>query len=33
MHGMAIDVTPASVRASVVEARRTEGGRVLSFLA
>jgi hypothetical protein len=32
MHGMTIDVTPASVRASVVEARAAEGARVLAFL-
>ncbi len=32
MHGMTIDVTPVSVRASVVEARVAEGARVLAFL-
>lgn len=32
MHGLAIDVTPSSVRAAVVESRAVEGARVLSFL-
>lgn len=32
MHGLTLDVTPSSVRASVVEARRSEGSRVLAFL-
>ena len=32
MHGMTLDITPSSVRASVVESRRTEGSRVLAFL-
>jgi NADH-quinone oxidoreductase subunit H len=32
MQGMTLDVTPASVRASVVEARAAEGARVLTFL-
>lgn len=32
MHGLTLDVTPSSVRASVVEARAAEGARVLAFL-
>ena len=32
MHGMSLDVSPASVRAAVVQARATEGARVLAFL-
>jgi NADH-quinone oxidoreductase subunit H len=32
MHGVTLDVTPSSVRASVLEARAEEGARVLAFL-
>ena len=32
MHGMTLDITPSSVRASVVESRAAEGAHVLSFL-
>ena len=32
MHGMVLDITPSSVRASVVESRTAEGARVLEFL-
>ncbi|CAN5897735.1 hypothetical protein BH11MYX4_BH11MYX4_61210 [soil metagenome] len=32
MHGLSLDITPGSVRASVVETRIAEGGRVLAFL-
>lgn len=32
MHGMTLDITPSSVRASVVESRTAEGARVLAFL-
>ena len=32
MHGMTLDITPSSVRASVVESRAGEGAHVLSFL-
>lgn len=32
MHGLILDATPSSVRASVVEARAAEGARVLAFL-
>ena len=32
MHGMSLDISPASVRAGVVEARIAEGARVLAFL-
>ncbi len=32
MHGMTLDITPSSVRASVVESRTAEGAHVLSFL-
>jgi hypothetical protein len=32
MHGMTLDITPSSVRAAVVQARSTEGARVLAFL-
>jgi hypothetical protein len=32
MHGMTLDITPSSVRASVVESRAAEGTRVLAFL-
>jgi hypothetical protein len=32
MHGLVLDVTPSSVRASVLEARAAEGARVLAFL-
>ena len=32
MHGMTLDITPSSVRASVVESRAVEGAHVLSFL-
>lgn len=32
MHGLTLDVTPSSVRASVVESRGAEGARVLAFL-
>jgi hypothetical protein len=31
MHGLTLDVTPSSVRASVVESRTAEGTRVLAF--
>lgn len=32
MHGLTLDITPASVRAAVVESRAAEGNRVLAFL-
>lgn len=32
MHGLTLDATPSSVRASVVESRTAEGARVLAFL-
>ena len=32
MHGMTLDITPSSVRASVVESRTAEGAHVLAFL-
>ncbi|MDB4941788.1 MAG: NADH-ubiquinone oxidoreductase chain [Labilithrix sp.] len=32
MHGMSLDITPSSVRASVVDARMGEGRRVLAYL-
>ena len=32
MHGVTLDITPSSVRASVVESRAVEGAHVLSFL-
>ena len=32
MHGMTLDITPSSVRAAVVQARTSEGARVLAFL-
>jgi len=32
MHGMILDITPSSVRASVVESRTAEGARALAFL-
>jgi NADH-quinone oxidoreductase subunit H len=32
MHGMTLDITPSSVRASVVESRAAEGAHVLAFL-
>jgi NADH-quinone oxidoreductase subunit H len=32
MHGMILDATPSSVRASVVESRLAEGSRLLAFL-
>ena len=32
MHGTTLDISPSSVRASVVESRTAEGGHVLSFL-
>jgi len=32
MHGLTLDVTPSSVRASVLEARAAEGARVIAFL-
>lgn len=32
MHGLTLDITPSSVRASVVESRAAEGSRVLAFL-